>query len=303
MPDNALTNTLRTTRWHVVGAGAIGSLFASFLQGTRCDISLIGRGEKVVKKRTIQRGEDINVHHFDSSCANDTDLIEHLLVTTKAYDVASAVGSLQHRINPETQIVVLANGMGFVDELKQRDLNADYYFGTTTHGAYFNDAGTLVHAGAGTTTLGQKNASPPGWFGHWQTAIPQCHWDTNIEQALWLKLAINCAINPLTALNQCPNGELHERRELRSQVAGLCDEILEVSSSIGFSQVVKGLHQTVTQVIQQTANNRSSMLQDISNGKRTEIDYLSGYMERVARDNGINAVKNRDMLEKVKALE
>ncbi|MEH6516565.1 MAG: 2-dehydropantoate 2-reductase [Halioglobus sp.] len=303
MPDNALTNTLRTTRWHVVGAGAIGSLFAGFLQGTRCDISLISRGEKVVKKRSIQRGDGISVHHFDSSCAEDTDFIEHLLVTTKAYDVASAVESLQHRISPATQIVVLANGLGFADELKQRDLNADYYFGTTTHGAYFNDSGILVHAGAGTTTLGQKNASPPDWFGHWQTAVPQCHWDSNIEQALWLKLAINCAINPLSALNQCPNGQLNERRELRFKVAGLCDEILEISSSIGFSAVVKGLHQTVTQVIERTANNRSSMLQDISNGKRTEIDYLSGYMARVARDNGINAVKNRDMLEKVKALE
>ena len=146
MPDNALTNTLGTTRWHVVGAGAIGSLFASFLKGARCDISLIGRGEKVLNSRTIKSGEVIRVHHFDGSCADDTDSIDHLLVTTKAYDVASAVESLQHRINPATQIVVLANGMGFVDELKQRDLNADYYFGTTTHGAYFNDSGTLAEA-------------------------------------------------------------------------------------------------------------------------------------------------------------
>ncbi|MFT6956324.1 MAG: 2-dehydropantoate 2-reductase [Halieaceae bacterium] len=303
MPDNALTNTLGTTRWHVVGAGAIGSLFASFLQGMRCDISLIGRGEKVADTRIIQRAEVLTEHCFDSSCAADTDFIEHLLVTTKAYDVASAVGALQHRISRATQIVVLANGMGFMDELKQLGLSADYYFGTTTHGAHFNDSGILVHAGAGATTLGQKNALTPNWFNHWQTAIPQCHWDTHIEQALWLKLAINCAINPLTALNQCPNGELHERLELRSQVAALCDEIMEISSSIGFSTVVKGLHQKVTQVIQQTANNRSSMLQDINNRKRTEIDYLSGYMERIARDNGINAIKNRDMLEQVKALE
>jgi 2-dehydropantoate 2-reductase len=303
MPDNLLTNTPGATQWHLVGAGAIGSLFAGFLHGPRCNISLIGRAGKMASNRTVQRGEDVSIHHFDSSCADDMDLIEHLLVTTKAYDVAGAVESLQHRIGPETQVVVLANGMGFMDELKQRELAADYYFGTTTHGAYRDESGTVVHSGVGATTLGQKNASPPGWFDHWQSAVPHCHWDANIEQALWLKLAINCAINPLTALHRCPNGELHKRSDLRSQVSSLCDEIVEISSSIGFEDVVQGLHQKVAQVIQQTATNRSSMLQDISYGKRTEIDYLSGYMARVARDNGINAVKNRAMLEKVKALE
>jgi 2-dehydropantoate 2-reductase len=57
----------------------------------------------------------------------------------------------------------------------------------------------------------------------------------------------------------------------------------------------------VADVIQGTAGNRSSMLQDVTLGRRTEIDYITGYLLHVAEQLGIDAPHNRALLETIKS--
>ncbi|KOO09902.1 2-dehydropantoate 2-reductase, partial [Vibrio xuii] len=82
---------------------------------------------------------------------------------------------------------------------------------TTTHGAYRPAPSHVQHTGKGITQLGGYNAKGlqcqflEQVFHH---ALPNSRWHPNIQEALWHKLAINCAINPLTALHQITNGEL-----------------------------------------------------------------------------------------------
>ena len=126
-----------------------------------------------------------------------------------------------------------------------------------------------------------------------------CVWDADIDQALWLKLAINCAINPLTAVHGCLNGELAQRPELAMEVRRLCEEIAAISRAAGYTSAAANLEQAVTDVIAGTANNRSSMLQDVQDGHRTEIDYITGYLLCVARRHGIAAPCNQSLFERV----
>ena len=115
-------------------------------------------------------------------------------------------------------------------------------------------------------------------------------------------MAVNCAINPLTALHGCANGELAQRPELARKVTALCNEITQVSYAAGFTSTAQSLPQTVTEVIKKTAANRSSMLQDVSAGRQTEIDYITGYLLRTAKDHGIVAPHNTEMFERIKRI-
>ena len=119
---------------------------------------------------------------------------------------------------------------------------------------------------------------------------------------VWEKLAVNCAINPLTAVHDCRNGELLSRPELAREVDALCNEIARVSEAAEFAPIAAGLRARVEEVIRNTASNHSSMLQDCRAGRTTEINYITGQLLRVADLHGIAAPRNRSLLEQVKRL-
>jgi 2-dehydropantoate 2-reductase len=289
--------------WHVLGAGAIGCLFAAALRRAGCSVTLLLREGSPPGQRTvvIERDDGTEQLALPTSTPAAKEGITHLLVTTKAYDVAHAVAGVRHRLSEQSQVLLLANGMGFAAEVARDAPWLQLFHGTTTEGAWRVAPLHIRHAGQGTTRIGRSGvASPAPWFRCWRDSLPNCEWDPDIDRALWLKLAINCAINPLTAMHRCVNGDLSRRADLAAEVARLCDEIAAISVAAGYPEAAQGVHENVARVIAATAANRSSMLQDVLAGRRTEIDYITGYLLLVAGRCGIDAPRNRAVLESVR---
>ena len=288
--------------WHILGAGAIGCLYAEALHRAGCQTTLLlrsgGPGQQaLVVEREESRCETPLPIASPENCGG----ISHLLVTTKAYDVGSAVQSIAHHLGADSTALVLVNGMGLAAQLQRDFPQLDIFSGTTTEGAYRIAPLHIRHAGHGETRIGRKGQEQPApWFHSWSGALGNCVWDSDIDAALWEKMAVNCVINPLTAIYRCRNGDLAQRPELARQVDSVCTEITQVSYAAGFTSTAQTLQQTVARVIAGTAANRSSMLQDVSAGRRTEIDYITGYLLQVARDHGIVAPHNTDLFERVK---
>ena len=308
---------VNSSHWHVLGAGAMGCLFASQLQQAGCPVTLVLRQTGAAATARVQLARNGDSLYFDTpvSCAAEKSTISHLLVTTKAQDVCVAVLSVAHRLSAQSQILLLSNGLGYARDLQERLPRPQYFYGTTTAGAYrIDDHGDIDpgpggetpfrhirHAGQGLTRIGQPGrAAPPDWFSQWSTAVQPSSWDPHIEQALWLKLAINCAINPLTALHRCSNGEL-AAPGMAPQVTGLCDEIVQVSEAAGYGGVTADLHARVSEVIEATASNRSSMLQDVLAGRQTEIQYITGHLLSVARAHGVDVPRNEALFRSILA--
>jgi 2-dehydropantoate 2-reductase len=293
------------TSWHVLGAGAMGCVFATYLQRGGNMVTLLLRDPPPASSLALEvSGDDgINAVAFAASHAQDDGPIGKLLVTTKAYDVCTAVHSVAHRFSADTQVLLLANGLGFAAELKAQLPHLDCYLGTTTEGAFRVGTRQIHHAGRGLTRIGKPGqAAPPNWLGQWQSSVPGCSWDSDIEHALWLKLALNCAINPVTAVYRCRNGELLQPA-IADEVSALCAEIAAVSRAAGYAAITADLQLQVNEVIRATAKNRSSMLQDMLAGRRTEIDYITGKLLSVAREHGVAAPHNEKWMQRVLALE
>jgi 2-dehydropantoate 2-reductase len=305
----------------VLGAGSIGCLFAAALARGGCQTTLLlrdpgARGSRRVRVESAAGTVDLQLP-VETAAADGA--IGHLLVTTKAYDVRAAVAAVAHRLDQSSQVLLLANGMGFAAEVRADLPHLPLFQGTTTQGAYRLAPLHIRHAGGGATRVGRPRAGAPAdgvpatgmpatgvpatWFAQWARAIAESHWDRQIERALWLKLAINCVINPLTALHLCHNGELAGSPALAAQVRRLCEEIAAISAAAGHVETARALDKKVMQVIAATAANRSSMLQDVMAGRRTEIDYLTGHLLAVAAARGIAAPRNRTLLERIQAIE
>jgi 2-dehydropantoate 2-reductase len=295
------------SHWHVLGAGAIGCLLASKLQQAGCEVTLIVRGNGADTSAgdspttvKITSGGRATTSDFPVSLPTDTRKVSHLLLTTKAYDARSALASIAHRLDEHSTILLMTNGMGVCEEVQSDHPQLHFYCGTTTEGAYRQSASHIVHAGNGITKIGGENCvQPPPWFIDWSGLSIACAWDGDINRALWEKMAVNCAINPLTALFRCANGELLSRPEIAQQLGIVCAEIVAVSAAAGQSLPTNGLSQMVEEVIAKTAVNRSSMLQDVLAGRPTEIEYISGYLVRRAKELKLPTPLNEHLLAEV----
>ena len=286
--------------WHVLGAGAIGGLCAHSLAKAGSAVTLVLRAPAVASPLIIEgmgQRADLALPCVDAQSCGP---VSHLLVTTKAHDARAAVASIAHRLGRHTVLLLMVNGMGIAEQLQEDYPHLSIYCGTTTEGAYRVAPLRIHHAGRGATRIGRRGQwRPPRWFDAWSQGLDNCHWDPQIDAALWEKLAINCVINPLTAVYRCRNGALRERAELRERVFELCREICQVSYAAGYTDTAQTLHTRVMQVIAATRDNRSSMLQDVAADRPTEIEHITGYLLQVAREHGIPAAHNAALLGEV----
>lgn len=211
----------------------------------------------------------------------------------------------------------------------------------TTHGAYREDSSDadaddddddelhhVVHAGYGNTVLQgcEELAVLFDMCGlhcsNIATAVSSSDddGDDEMQRLLWNKLAANCVINPLTALHRCLNGEIRQlfdfsgryypqilREVARVRVAVVTNATTGTTGGAGggVSQaaVETEMRDYVDAVIRDTANNRSSMLQDVAAGRLTEVDYLSGYVVRTGRALGIATPVNEELWRAVQSLQ
>jgi len=267
--------------WHILGAGSLGSLWAARLARSGADVQLILRSPQRLQAyqqagglTLVEQGQ-ARCYSLPAQLAADTQPIHRLLLACKAYDAASAVAALAPRLAPGAELILLQNGLGSQDEVARQAPQARCILASSTEGAFRQDDFQVVFAGHGHTWLGDPlHPEPPAWLGQLQAAGISHDWSLEIHSRLWRKLALNCAINPLTVLHACRNGEL---RQHPAEIASLCDELVELLQRCGQGGAAEDLHGEVQRVIQATAANYSSMYQDVQHGRRSEIAYLLGY--------------------------
>lgn len=291
--------------WHILGAGAIGCLFAANLQeaGARCCLVLRDAPAPSCDIQ-IETPAGRRTTAVSATSARASTPIRRLLVTTKAYDVEGALQSVRHRLGGGSEVLIMVNGMGLLEIAAAMLPEVTLFAATTTEGAYRTGPYQVCHAGRGTTRIGQPgNTDEAEWFGNFRDMALACQWDADIEAALWHKLAINCAINPLTALHRVRNGELARDTALRAAVIELCREIAAVSEAAGFGEIAGKVSADVLDVIHRTADNKSSMLQDVLAGQASEIEFITGYLVGRADKLGVAVDRNRELLERMRDRE
>jgi len=267
-------------RWHILGVGSIGGLFAHRLKAGGADVRLLSRDiSESCRQLTLATEPAPAVSLFDCESLDETYAIEHLLITTKSWGAGDALRSIKHRLTEHTVVVAMMNGMQHVDDLKSMIDETQLFLASTTSGCH-RSGDTWVPAGTGETIIGTGNEQrAPSWLSCWQQGVPNLSWRANMTERLIEKVAINCCINPLTAVHRVRNGELLSETH-REQLSIVIDEVSSVLEDLGHSTLAMELRQRVHEVITDTAENRSSMLNDVIAGRRTEADAIIGWLLR-----------------------
>jgi len=286
----------------IIGHGAIGLLWAHHFIKAQHQVTLLSRREQLPpSSQTLicNNGKSTtNQLSFSHNMPTNYDLI---LVTTKAYQVHNGLSPLLDNIT--APIILLHNGMGAVETLSLK-ASQQVMLATTTHGALLVKE-QLTHTGLGKTIIGNYQKISPAQLAQWQHLLQDClpHVEThnNITQPLLLKLAINCVINPLTAIAQCKNGEL-TKPEFQTQISAIVDELHPVIFHLDntWPYTASALTSIIIDVATATAENYSSMAQDVKYKRQTEIDFINGYIVQQGQRLGLAMIENKALLHTIK---
>ena len=294
----------------IIGAGAVGRLWG-------CKLAKYHKVHFWTRQNSQQLSIQLSSTEATAATTTEATLLfdanqpellagsEIVLVTVKAFQVEAAIEAVKNNLMPEAAIVIMHNGMGSQQAVLDHLPNNPIIYATTAQAAFRPDDNEIRHTGIGPTLLGAMTpqAEQFQYLGQlFDDALPPSQWQSDINQPLWRKLAINCAINPLTALHNCNNGEL-ARAEFDSKLTEICQEVADVMTAEGYPVTAAELRQQVDTVINATAGNFSSMNQDVCHKRRTEIDYISGYLIARAAAHNISVPHNQRLWQAIKDLE
>ncbi|MFT5788410.1 MAG: 2-dehydropantoate 2-reductase [Shewanella sp.] len=330
--DSTSANSTILKQITIVGAGAIGQLIYHQLSteaaASKITLNIISRAKHSQwQKLTFTDLSDIESSHNAELVGRDdyaqrlpkTDL---LIVCVKAYQVCAALNPLIPILSKNCHILLLHNGMGPHLEVAKMLNGQSLSLGTTSQGALKQSLWHTKQTGKGLTQLGAFNPQsafiplgassqqrpskqrmlPQSLKNILLSAIPQSEWCSNILTMLWQKLAINVAINPLTAIHNCRNGQLADE-QYRDIITAAVTELVHVAIAEHIPLALSPLLERVYQVIALTAENYSSMHQDVQHQRATEIDAINGFVVQVAKQHSIATPVNQQLVDQIKLFE
>ena len=285
----------------IFGPGAMGCLYGAYLSRGGHSVVLVDhdndRAAKLAKSGiTVDCAGDVWTADVETTLTAPTD-VDLQIILVKAYST--------ERINPASDIptLTLQNGLGNAEILCDKVGSANVLAGSTSEGAHLKNVGHVVHAGRGITTVGSWTSCPVEFT---VEILSQAGFNTESTdapgQTLWEKTAINAGINPITALINVPNGKLLEIPEARQLMRDLVVEAVKVSGTEGY-RFSRSLVEVAEDTCRDTAENISSMLQDVRAGRRTEIDAITGQVLERATHAALPCPRTRVVYQLLKGME
>ena len=295
----------------IVGGGAMGSFIASKL-------ALFARVTMVThwpEQINAVRQQGLNCIHPDGTITNCTfpvtnDLRElepvHMaLVLVKSYQTSRAAFELAPVLAADGLAVTLQNGLGNYEILEAALGRGRVVQGVTAQGATMQAPGEVRHAGHGKTHFAmtaRRREQLSALTDLFNKAGLPAETNEDVLGLQWGKLAINAGINPLTALLRVRNGQLLENERSKRVMCAAAEEAAGVASQLNIALPCADTSQCVIEVAQATAENQSSMLQDVLRGAATEIDAISGAVASRGQAAGISTPVNEALWRKVRAI-
>jgi len=328
MSKNAPANKTQAPRYYVLGAGAMGMLWGTRLNQAGAHTAFITRAVKntvpVTEYSASKRlSETTTFNAYSASDLSHEELAgATVIIATKAHQATQALTEILPALHNSSNILALCNGIGMqqamLELLNKNNLTSNLFWGVSSDGALIDTQQSLRHTGAGTTRIGclsnTHNASPKAPLPKYLTL--NIEYVNDIKTAIWQKFFINCAINPVTVLFECNNGELINNKNYAEFFCDLCSELQLLYDELqrefaGQSPALSpdsmqcilptnfSVLDAATQIAQRTANNVSSMLRDTRSKKNTEINALNAYLVKWAKRRQLPCSLNQQLVENV----
>ncbi len=277
----------------VIGAGAMGSLFAGRLAEKGNDVSLIEVSSVMIdaiKEKGLRMNGLFGEKAYSPPVAPADHYIETfelLIVFTKGMHTTSAMEAAKHVLGPQTWVLTVQNGIGNVEAIEAFVARDRIVMGMTNWPSTLIEPGLITVPGEGEIRLWAANGQASERLEAISRTLDEaglnCKLDPGVEVTIWEKLAFNSALNSLAAVTGLTVGEMGDRQEARDIVFAIVGEVVAVAKARGLAVDANHVRQSVEHAFANHRQHKPSMLQDRLAGRRMEISTITGAVSRVGK--------------------
>ncbi|ABO49857.1 ketopantoate reductase [Desulforamulus reducens MI-1] len=294
----------------VFGLGALGTVYSCLLKKQGHMVVGFARNSKAeqirkngIKVCGIWGKHETKLDYVVSGTEDIQDIsFDLIIVTVKSFATEDVASQLTKILSPETYVFLAQNGYGNFESAAKYIPEERIILGRVIFGAETISTGvSKVSAIADDVILGNpKNLiglEILNYFaGLFNSAGVPTRTSTEIMKYIWDKIIYNSALNPLGALLDVSYGELTSVDHARVLINGIVKEIFAVINAMGQEPLTPSFDDYIQffyeKLLPPTGSHHSSMLQDIRNGRKTEIDSLNGAIVRLGREYGVSTPYN-----------
>ena len=301
----------------VIGAGAMGSIYGGHLS-LHNEVLMIDTAAKVVdqinrngirmEEKTADGKTETNCYHPEAvTSAQGREPADLVILFVKAIYSRAALEENRCIIGPDTYLMTLQNGSGHEDLLKEFAAEDHIIIGTTEDNGAVIEPGKVVRGGTGVTNIGMLVEDEQGILPAVKEALDQCGFQTriyeNILQLIWNKLFLNVSLSAVTGILQVDMGYIAADPYAWELTVTLIKEAAAVAKAMGLSADVEAICEHARKTSEMSPAGCTSIRADLRDGRKTEVDTISGSVVRAAAKYGVEVPCHRFVVTMVHAME
>ncbi len=294
----------------VLGAGAIGASYAAmFFDASGFSTLLVAKDQRYDRLKSegliVNRKKySIRVVHPDEAVP-PADLI---IVALKNHDLPDAVHDLKNLVGNVTIVLSVMNGLDSEEYLGSVYGMDKLLYAIAVGIDALREGNSVTYTTSGKIVFGEaENSHPSERVLRVQSAFEQAginfETPTDMIRALWWKFMVNVGINQASAVMRAPYGVFQSSPEARALVDTLMQEVIVLGAREGVNLVEKDLDDWNAVLNTISPKGKTSMLQDIEAGRKTEVDVFGGKVVELGKKHGIPTPVNQTLLSIIHVLE
>lgn len=296
----------------VIGAGAMGSIYGGHLSLNN-EVFIVDTNKAVVdqiNKEGLKLDENGVTNTYHPAAVTSTESIgkaDLVILFVKAIFSKSALDGNKNLIGPDTRLLTLQNGAGHEDLLMEYVPKEHVVIGTTEDNGAVLGLGHIRRGGEGVTNVGLLEPDTDGFLPALKASFDSCGFQVkiheNIQQLIWDKLFTNVSLSAVTGILQADMGFIAGNEYAWKMTKQLIHEAVQTAEALG----IVCDEETITKKVRETSLNNpqgcTSIRADLANGRRTEVNTISGAVVRAAAKCGVKVPTHEFVVNMVHAME
>lgn len=294
----------------ILGAGAMGSVYASlFFEMNPAGVSFMAKGERA--ERLQAQGIVVNDKRYAMPVVTPDDMSppsDLIIVALKHHHLREALPDLKHRVGKNTIFLSVMNGLDSEAMIGTMYGSEKVLYAIAVGIDALREDSKVVYTTQGKIFFGEaENSRLTERVVRVQQIFERagiiCETPQDMIRMLWWKFMINVGVNQSSAVLRAPFGVFHQSEDARALMEAAMQEVVNLAQAAKVNLVEQDIKNWYQYLFTLSPNGKTSMLQDLEDGRKTEVEIFGGKVVELGKTYGVPTPVNQTLLRIITVLE